>query len=254
MGQLIHLNIQGMEREAEDVIRRHVGFAMAGGAVPVPLLDLTLVSAVQLDMLKQLAQVYKAPFDPQSARAFVTSVTGALAGNVLARLGASLIKFVPGVGWAAGGVAQVVVTGASTYAVGQLFKRLFRERQSLEDLSLDKVRDELQGYFQSGRELAASWWEARESGGPADDALEALEHLRRLHQSQQVSPEQVAHRQAKVLEHVEGLLRGPDRVEPANAHKLLQRIGELASAGVIAAGDRERLETLWRSRDQEDLP
>jgi uncharacterized protein (DUF697 family) len=142
------------DQEADSIIRKHMLLSMAGGAIPVPVLDLAAVTAVQLDMLKQLAKAYDRTFDSRSARAFVTSITTALAGTMLARLGASLIKFVPGVGWAAGGVTQAVITGGTTYAVGGLFKRLFREDRPFTEVDVDLVKDELNSYFEAGQKLA----------------------------------------------------------------------------------------------------
>ena len=143
-----------VEAQADSIIKKHMGLAMAGGIIPIPLVDLAAVTAVQLDMLKQLASTYAVPFESGSARAFVTSLTSALAGTSAARMGASLIKLVPGIGTLAGGAAQVVVTGASTYAVGNLFKRLFRDGRSIEQLTVGEVKDELMSYFDAGKGIA----------------------------------------------------------------------------------------------------
>jgi uncharacterized protein (DUF697 family) len=149
-------NDPSREDQAEAVIKKHMLLAMAGGAIPVPILDLAAVTAVQLDMLKGLAQVYDVPFDAGSARAFVTSLTSTLAGNLVARIGASALKIIPGVGSLLGGVAQVVVTGASTYAVGNLFRRIFRDGERLESISVDLVREETRAYYEKGVDLARS--------------------------------------------------------------------------------------------------
>lgn len=143
-----------VDAQADGIIKKHMVLAMAGGVIPVPFLDLAAVTAVQLDMLKRLAGTYAVPFEGGSARTFVTSLTSALAGTTAARMGASLIKLVPGIGTIAGGAAQVVVTGASTYAVGSLFKRLFREGRTIEDLDVGSVKDELMSYFQAGKDIA----------------------------------------------------------------------------------------------------
>jgi len=143
-----------VEAQANGIIKKHMALAMAGGIIPIPLVDLAAVTAVQLDMLKRLAGTYSVPFEGASARAFATSLTSALAGTSAARMSASLIKLVPGIGTLAGGAAQVVVTGASTYAVGNLFKRLFREGRSIEELTVGEVKDELMSYFDAGKDIA----------------------------------------------------------------------------------------------------
>ena len=144
--------------EADAIIKKHMAFAMAGGAIPVPVVDLAAVTAVQLDLLKQLAAHYEADFEGRSARAFLTSLTAALAGSSVARIGASLAKAVPGIGTLGGGVAQILLTGASTYAVGRLFKRVFREGNGLEALDLAAVREEVLEYLEAGKESAGKLW------------------------------------------------------------------------------------------------
>ena len=140
---------------ADTIIRKHMTYAMLGGAIPIPLADLTAVTAVQLDMLKQLAVTYEVPIDPRSSRAFVTSLVSALGGGLLGRIGASAAKMIPGIGWAAGGVAQVLMTGGTTYAVGNLFKRVFREGKTLDSIEPAEVRQEVASYYETGRAKAA---------------------------------------------------------------------------------------------------
>jgi uncharacterized protein (DUF697 family) len=144
------------ERDAEAVIRNHMFLSMAGGAIPVPVLDLAAVTVVQLDMLKGLARVYQVPFDAKSARAFVTTLTSTIAGKLAARAGASAVKIIPGVGTIVGGAAQVVVTGASTYAVGNVFRRMFREGEWVDGISVDSIKDEARKYYDKGLEMARS--------------------------------------------------------------------------------------------------
>ena len=50
--------IQG-EKDIEKIITDHVGFSMIAGAIPIPVLDILAVSAIQLDMIRQLAKKYE---------------------------------------------------------------------------------------------------------------------------------------------------------------------------------------------------
>ena len=142
------------DAEAEEIIRKHVKVAMMGGAIPLPVVDLAAVSAVHVRMLRELAECYGATHDAGSARSFVTSVSGALAGMTVGRVAASLLKVLPGVGWTVGGLTQVIVTGASTFALGTLVKRLFRENRPLRELDFSTAREELASYFEAGRGTA----------------------------------------------------------------------------------------------------
>ena len=152
------------EGEADAIVRRHMVYAMAGGALPVPFLDLTTITAVQLDMLKQLAKHHDAPFDSRSAKAFVTTTTSALAGNVLARIGSSALKMVPGVGTVVGGVAQILFTGASTYALGRYFNNVFAQKEPVEEIDIRGAKEHIRRYYERGKEIARSMGPGRKAG------------------------------------------------------------------------------------------
>ena len=47
------------QAEADQIIRKHVLWSMGAGLMPVPLFDIAAVTAVQMDMLKQLAGTYE---------------------------------------------------------------------------------------------------------------------------------------------------------------------------------------------------
>jgi len=141
---------------ADEIIRKHMKYAVMGGSIPAPVIDLAAVSAVHLAMLKELAANYGATFDARSARAFMTSVSGALAGLTAARVAVSLMKILPGVGWTTGSAAQAVITGATTFALGRLVRRLFRENRPLDELAVSTATEELMSYFEDGKDAAAA--------------------------------------------------------------------------------------------------
>jgi len=79
------------QQPADDIIKSHVVWALGGGLIPVPLFDIAAVTAIQMDMLKQLADLYEVEFSAST-------------GSTFARIGASLIKAVPGIGTVIGGI------------------------------------------------------------------------------------------------------------------------------------------------------
>ncbi len=141
------------DHEADQIIRNHVVLAAGGAAIPVPVLDLLAVTAVQLDMLKQLASTYDVTFDAQASSSFVTALTSAIGGSVLGRVGASAVKLLPGVGSLLGGAAQLSISGATTYAVGHTFKRLFQEGHDVSHLNVDAVQHEAKQLYEKGKTM-----------------------------------------------------------------------------------------------------
>lgn len=50
------------EKSVDQIINEHVGFSMAVGAIPLPVLDFTAVTAIQIDLIRQLAKKHEVDF------------------------------------------------------------------------------------------------------------------------------------------------------------------------------------------------
>jgi uncharacterized protein (DUF697 family) len=108
-----------MAKSADRIIQTHVALAVGAGVIPLPFIDLAAVTAIQIDMLQELSRFYGQDLSRNQLRNFVTAVTG----SSLARLGASVVKAIPGIGSLLGGLSMSVLSGASTFAVGEVAKQ-----------------------------------------------------------------------------------------------------------------------------------
>jgi uncharacterized protein (DUF697 family) len=125
------------EQQADKVIGSHVVWALGGGLIPMPLFDIAAVTAIQMDMLKQLADVYGVEFSSWTGKSFVSALTG----STFARIGASLIKAVPEIGTVIGGISMSAMSGASTYAVGQVAKSVFGSQGGIMEVNMQWAKD-----------------------------------------------------------------------------------------------------------------
>ncbi len=132
------------------IIRNHVAWSMGAGLIPLPIADIAAVSAVQLDMVKQMSRLYDVNFDEMQGKTLITT----LVGSSMARVGASAIKLIPGVGSLLGGVAMPVLSGASTYALGQVFKQHFETGGTFLDFDVDRLRKYYSEQFEKGKKVA----------------------------------------------------------------------------------------------------
>lgn len=139
-----------MNSQAQSIIKNHTLYAVAAGLIPIPLVDLAAVTAIQIDMAKQLAKTYHIPWSDNSGK----TIIGALVGGLGARIGANIIKLIPGIGTVIGGIAMSITSGASTYAVGKVLESHFEKGQTLEDLNPDDYQDEYKDAFNEGKEYA----------------------------------------------------------------------------------------------------
>ncbi len=137
-------------KHADTIIKNHIVWSMGAGFIPVPIADLFAVTAIQLDMIRQLSKLYDVDFKETSGKAIITSLSGAS----IARMGARAVKFIPGVGSFLGGVTLAVLSGASTYALGQVFKNHFDNGGTFLDFDVSRIKRMYDEQFEKGKDVA----------------------------------------------------------------------------------------------------
>jgi uncharacterized protein (DUF697 family) len=137
--------------QAESIVQKHVLWSMGMGAIPIPFLDTIAVSAMQYEMLKQVSNLYGFEMSENMGK----SIISMLAGGTLVRMGASAIKTIPIIGSFLGGGAMVVLSGASTYAIGSVFVQHFESGGDLFDIDTEKFKNFYKEKFEQGKEYAS---------------------------------------------------------------------------------------------------
>lgn len=135
---------------ANIIIRNHMVWSMGAGFIPVPIADFFAVSAIQLDMIRQLCKLYDEDFKEKQGKAIVSALTG----SGLARLGARAVKFIPGVGSVLGGITLAILSGASTYALGEVFKKHFETGGTFLDFDVERLKKYYDEMFEKGKAKA----------------------------------------------------------------------------------------------------
>ena len=54
---------------ADKIIRNHIVWSMGAGLIPVPIADFFAVSAIQLDMVRQMCKLYDVDFKETEGKA-----------------------------------------------------------------------------------------------------------------------------------------------------------------------------------------
>lgn len=154
------------DRHAATVIRNHVVWSMgASYVIPLPVADVFAVSALQLDMIRQLCRVYDIDFAETQGKAIVSALTT----STMTRAGArSLLKMIPVVGTIIGGVTVAAFNGASTYALGEVFRRHFSGGGTFLDFDTDRLKKLYFEQFEKGKRVAEQW--RSEEKSPPDTA------------------------------------------------------------------------------------
>ena len=139
--------------KAEEIIKWHAIYAAGAGLIPVSLVDIAAVTAIQLDMMRQLSRLYGFNFSENEGKGWVTAIST----STLAKAGSSLLKLVPGVGTILGGASMSLFSGASSYAIGQAFYIQLKTKGNFDDFDLEESKKAYKEAFEQGKEKIKSW-------------------------------------------------------------------------------------------------
>lgn len=128
------------EPMALEIVKRHSLYAAAVGLVPIPLVNLAGVVALEVKMLKELADYYQIPFRDDAGKSIVSSLIGGIGATNIGYGAVGFMKGVPLVGAVLSAITLPVSAGALTWAVGKVFIMHFESGGTLLDFDPDKVR------------------------------------------------------------------------------------------------------------------
>jgi uncharacterized protein (DUF697 family) len=141
------------ESEALHTIKNHTMTAMGIGILPVPGLDLIALTGVQLNLLRKLGRLYGYNLSDDTGKKLLGSLLGGYLPLAIAAPIASVLKFIPGVGIAAGILAQSTLAGATTYAVGKLFMQHFESGGDFLDFKTSGMGKKLREQVEEGKDF-----------------------------------------------------------------------------------------------------
>ena len=141
-----------LQRDVDAVIKRHAVYGLASGVIPIPLVDLTAASTVQMRMIAQLAELYDIPFSQQVAKSTASSLLASVV--PLTGVGAasfSLMRSVPVAGPLLGLATLPALYGAITYALGRTFSWHFAQGGTFETINPKAFRERFTGEFSKAK-------------------------------------------------------------------------------------------------------
>lgn len=134
------------------IVDKRAKWAAAGGVLPIPLIDIAAIAAVQLTMLRELSEIYDVPFSKNRGRAIISALVGSIfpwaAGVGLAGL---IVKATPVLGWGVGLATISVLAGASTRAMGLVFTQHYESGGTLFDFDPDAMRDHYRREYEQAK-------------------------------------------------------------------------------------------------------
>ena len=127
---------------SQDIVDRHALYAAAAGLVPMPIVDVAAIGAVQLSMVRALAEHYRVAFDGNRGKALITALSsGAISTAAGRSVLAGLMKLVPVAGTVFSVATMPAFASAATHALGRVCMNHFSAGGTLETLDLRHAKD-----------------------------------------------------------------------------------------------------------------
>ena len=121
------------------------------GIVPIPLVDFVGVTAIQLALIKQLSSLYGVEYTASATKRTISALIGGAVPAFGSMTVASWVKMIPVVGSVLGGSAMMLLSGASTYAIGHVFAHHFEQGGTILDIEASQVKEQFKGCYETGK-------------------------------------------------------------------------------------------------------
>ncbi len=191
--------IDPRDAAAAKIVQNHVLWSLSAGLIPVPVADIAAVTAVQMDALKQLATLYGVNYSDDQGKRFVA----ALSGGALARVGASAVKAIPGLGSMIGGLSMSAMSGASTYAVCQVAINHFKSDGNFLNVPVDKAKGLYQDLLTKGKQFVQEVKNGLSSHKASQEVATSLQELLNLKHKGLLSDEEYETKKALLLDRLQ---------------------------------------------------
>lgn len=138
----------GKEADALRIVKKHVYWAAGLGFLPIPVIGVASVVAIQIKMLRELSTLYGVPFSEHRGKALIATLAGGLGSIEIGRplLSPLLAAMLP-IGWPVVLVASSTAASASTYAIGRVFTHHFELGGTLLNFRAEDTR----AFFEASR-------------------------------------------------------------------------------------------------------
>lgn len=141
---------------ADNIIRKRVYTSVGAGFIPIPIFDILALTGIQIEMVSKLSKLYEIPFKKDLVKTAISALVGGILPVAATPLLSSMLKFIPVIGQTTSAIALSTTGGASTYALGQVFKQHFESGGTLLNFNAERVQAYYYEQFKKGEKVASS--------------------------------------------------------------------------------------------------
>lgn len=199
--------LSNKEDQAYEIVKQHTFWSIGAGLIPIPVLDIVSVTAIQLDMLKSICELYGVNYSKEQGKSWISALAGATLSSVLSRMGASAVKSIPGLGTVIGTASMAVLSGATTYGLGAAAIYHVEKEGNFVQFNTEKIKKLYDEKMEEGKKIASNLKEkykkyVKSPKGKAaeESAVEKLKKLDELKKQNLISEEEYNSMRKEILD------------------------------------------------------
>lgn len=145
-------NLDSKKRRAQAAVAIAVAASFGEGFIPIPFSDAAALIPTQITMIASITAIFGLNIDKSILTSFVSSTIGTAGATILGKTVVSnLLKLIPGVGTAIGGLISGATAGLITTALGEAYikvmEMVWKGEIKKEDLFTEKGKEEMVEIF-----------------------------------------------------------------------------------------------------------
>lgn len=148
---LITIDLGAKRQEAEKIIRRYTLFSTASGLIPVTGVDVLAATALQTQMVRELAEVYDYDIDEQLIRTAITTGATAIAGRLLTEIVNMLAETFSPLRGLVNSATQAAISGFLTLEIGNIYQQKMERGENPSDIGVMDIVNHMVAQVQEGK-------------------------------------------------------------------------------------------------------
>jgi uncharacterized protein (DUF697 family) len=147
----VRTDAQRMQEDADSLIKRYALYGTATGLIPTFGLDVAALTAIQVKMIKDLADIYGYDVNDQMVRMTITTGITSLGGRLITGLASSLTKAISPLKFLIGGATQAALSGFMTAEIGKIYQARLSSGQNPADITVSEIVNHIVAQVQEGK-------------------------------------------------------------------------------------------------------
>ena len=146
-------SLEAKKKYAQAAIATAVAASFGEGFVPIPFSDAAMLVPTQVTMIATITAIFGLDISKSFLTGFVSSTIGSAGATILGKtIVSNLLKLIPGIGTAAGGLISGTTAGLVTTALGETYIKvmelIYKGELKSEDLYNETGQEEMKKMFQ----------------------------------------------------------------------------------------------------------